>query len=198
MTTTKALDGLRPSRRRGGAPNGSGMNEYPIASGTTPALYNGDIVSQSGGYVVALVTITQKAIGVFTGCRYVENGEPKWSNFWTAALSATDAKAMVVDDPSATFEIQADASVSIGDINGGQNFNIVNEGGSTVTGRSGFGIDASTRTTASAMLRPIAVIDVPGNNIDVAAERAYPRLEVRIVRHYDAYVCAGTSAPPAG
>ena len=198
MTTTKALDGLRPSRRRGGAPNGSGMNEYPIASGTATAMYNGDIVSQAAGYIVALTTITQKAIGVFTGCRYVENGEPKWSNFWTAALSATDAKAMVVDDPSATFEIQADASVSIGDINGGQNFNIVNEGGSTVTGRSGFGIDASTRTTASAMLRPIAVIDVPGNNIDVAAERAYPRLEVRIVRHYDAYVCAGTSAPPAG
>ena len=162
MTTTKALSGLRPSRRRGGAPNGSGMNEYPIASGTTPALYNGDIVSQSGGYVVALVTITQKAIGVFTGCRYVENGEPKWSNFWTAALSATDAKAMAV------------------------------------TGRSGYGLKAATRTTASAMIRPISVIDIPGNNIDVAAERAFPKLEVRLVRHYDAYVCAGTSAPPAG
>ncbi len=198
MTTTKALDGLRPSRRRGGAPNGSGMNEYPIASGTTPALYNGDIVSQSGGYVVALVTITQKAIGVFTGCRYVENGEPKWSNFWTAALSATDAKAMVVDDPQATFEIQADSSVSIGDINGGFNFNVTLGGGSTVTGRSGYGLKASTRTTASAMIRPISVIDIPGNNIDVAAERAFPKLEVRLVRHYDAYVCAGTSAPPAG
>tara|TARA_R110000787_G_scaffold101833_1_gene207499 strand:+ start:7001 stop:7597 length:597 start_codon:yes stop_codon:yes gene_type:complete len=198
MTTTKALDGLRPSRRRGGAPNGSGMNEYPIASGTTPALYNGDIVSQSGGYVVALVTITQKAIGVFTGCRYVENGEPKWSNFWTAALSATDAKAMVVDDPQATFEIQADSSVSIGDINGGFNFNVTLGSGSTVTGRSGYGLKAATRTTASAMIRPISVIDIPGNNIDVAAERAFPKLEVRLVRHYDAYVCAGTSAPPAG
>tara|TARA_R110000803_G_scaffold169323_1_gene232312 strand:+ start:6069 stop:6665 length:597 start_codon:yes stop_codon:yes gene_type:complete len=198
MTTTKALDGLRPSRRRGGAPNGSGMNEYPIASGTTPALYNGDIVSQSGGYVVALVTITQKAIGVFTGCRYVENGEPKWSNFWTAALSATDAKAMVVDDPQATFEIQADSSVSIGDINGGFNFNVTLGSGSTVTGRSGYGLKAATRTTASAMIRPISVIDIPGNNIDVAAERAFPKLEVRLVRHYDAYVCAGVSAPPAG
>ena len=198
MTTTKALSGLRPSRRRGGAPNGSGMNEYPIASGTTPALYNGDIVSQSGGYVVALVTITQKAIGVFTGCRYVENGEPKWSNFWTAALSATDAKAMVVDDPQATFEIQADSSVSIGDINGGFNFNVTLGSGSTVTGRSGYGLKAATRTTASAMIRPISVIDIPGNNIDVAAERAFPKLEVRLVRHYDAYVCAGTSAPPAG
>jgi len=198
MTTTKALDGLRPSRRRGGAPNGSGMNEYPIASGTTPALYNGDIVSQSGGYVVALVTITQKAIGVFTGCRYVENGEPKWSNYWTAALSATDAKAMVVDDPQATFEIQADSSVSIGDINGGFNFNVTLGSGSTVTGRSGYGLKAATRTTESAMLRPISVIDIPGNDIDVAAERAFPKLEVRLVRHYDAYVCAGTSAPPAG
>ena len=48
------------------------------------------------------------------------------------------------------------------------------------------------------MIRPISVIDIPGNNIDVAAERAFPKLEVRLVRHYDAYVCAGTSAPPAG
>ena len=198
MTTTKALSGLRPSRRRGGAPNGSGMNEYPIASGTATAMYNGDIVSQAAGYVVALTTITQKAIGVFTGCRYVENGEPKWSNFWTAGLSATEAKAMVVDDPSATFEIQADASVSIGDINGGFNFNVTIGGGSTVTGRSGFGLVAGSRTTASAMIRPIAVIDVPGNDIDVAAERAFPKLEVRIVRHYDAYVSAGVSEPPAG
>jgi len=198
MSTTKALSGLRPSRRRGGAPNGSGMNEYPIASGTTPAFFNGDIVSQSGGYIVALVTITQKAIGVFTGCRYVENGEPKWSNYWTAGLSATDAQAMVVDDPNATFEIQADASVSIGDMNGGFNFNVTLGSGSTVTGRSGFGLEAGTRTTASAMLRPVAVINEPGNDINVAAERAFPKLEVRIARHYDAFVCAGTSAPPAG
>jgi hypothetical protein len=44
------------------------------------------------------------------------------------------------------------------------------------------------------MLRPIAVVDEPGNDINVAAERAFPKLEVRIVRHVDAYISADASA----
>jgi hypothetical protein len=100
---------------------------------------------------------------------------------------------MVVDNPQATFVVQADASVSIGDINS-QNFQVALGAGSTVTGRSGFSLDASTRTTGSAMLRPIAVVDEPGNDILVSAERAFPKLEVRIVRHVDAYISADASA----
>lgn len=44
------------------------------------------------------------------------------------------------------------------------------------------------------MLRPIAVVDEPGNDISVASERAFPKLEVRIVRHVDAYISADASA----
>ena len=33
MTTTKALSGFRPSRKRGNNMNNQGTNEYPIASG---------------------------------------------------------------------------------------------------------------------------------------------------------------------
>jgi len=192
MSTTKALDGLRPSRIRGAGPNSSGANEYPIASGYAADIFTGDIVVNAAGYVNVLTTTTQKAMGVFMGCSYVANGEPKWSAYWPSGTSVTEAVAYVVDNPSATFIIQADASVSIGDINS-QNFNVTLGSGSTVTGRSGFGIDASTRTTGTAMLRPIAVLDEPGNDINVNTERAYPKLEVRIVKHVDAYISADSS-----
>lgn len=192
MTTTKSLDGLRPSRIRGAGANTEGANEYRIASGYSSNIFSGDIVTNAAGYVNVLATTTDKAMGVFIGCRYVANGEPKWSAYWPSGTSATDAYAMVVDNPQATFVVQADASVSIGDINS-QNFNVTLGAGSTVTGRSGFGIAAATRTTGVGMLRAIAVVDEPGNDIDDASQRAFPKLEVRIVKHVDAYISADAS-----
>ena len=192
MTTTKALNGLTPSRIRGGAPNSKATNEYPIASGLAQNIFTGDIVVNNAGNIEVLLSTTQKAVGVFMGCQYVENGEQKFSKFWPSGTSATDAKAFVVDNPAATFIVQVDASVSAGDINS-QNFNVTLGSGSTFTGKSGFGLEAGTRTTGNAMLRAIAVLDEPGNDITVAAERAFPKLEVRIVKHVDAYISADAS-----
>ena len=192
MTTTKALNGLTPSRIRGGASNSKATNEYPIASGLAQSIFTGDIVVNNAGNIEVLLSTTQKAVGVFMGCQYVENGEQKFSRFWPSGTSATDAKAFVVDNPAATFIVQADDSVSAGDINS-QNFNLTLGAGSTFTGKAGFGLEAGTRTTGNAMLRAIAVLDEPGNDITVAAERAFPKLEVRIVKHVDAYISADAS-----
>ena len=196
MTTTKALNGLSPSRIRGSAANSTGTNEYPIASGYAQNIFTGDIVVNNAGNVEVLTTTTQKAIGVFTGCNYVAGGEPKWSAYWPSGTSVTDAKAMVVDNPQATFIVQADASVSAGDINS-QNFNVTLGAGSTITGKAGFGLEAGPRVSTTAMLRAVAVLDEPGNDIDVAAERAFPKLEVRLVRHVDAYIPSGPLDPIA-
>lgn len=194
MSTTKALNGLTPSRKRGSGANSTGANSYRIESGFGTNIFSGDIVCNADGYVVGLSVSTQKAIGVFTGCQYVANGEQKFSNYWPANTSATDIVAYVVDDPQATFIVQADASLSVGDINS-QNFSCTLGAGSTYTGRSGFGIEAGSRTTGTGgMLRPIAVLDEPGNDIDVDTERAFPKVEVRIVRHVDAYISADASA----
>ena len=167
MTDTKALNGLTPSRKRGGAVNSNATNEYPIASGFSTNIFSGDIVCNAAGNVVVLSVSTQKAIGVFQGCKYTANGEIKYSNYWPSGTSSDDAVAFVVDDPQATFIVQADASVTAGDIMS-QNFSFTLGAGSTVTGRSGFGIEAGSRTTTTGgMLRPIAVLDEPGNDITV-------------------------------
>ena len=100
MTTTKALNGLTPSRIRGGAPNSKATNEYPIASGLAQNIFTGDIVVNNAGNIEVLLSTTQKAVGVFMGCQYVENGEQKFSKYWPSGTSATDAKAFVVDEPA--------------------------------------------------------------------------------------------------
>jgi len=194
MTDTKALNGLTPSRKRGGAVNSNATNEYPIASGFGTNIFSGDIVCNAAGNVVVLSVSTQKAIGVFQGCKYTANGEIKYSNYWPSGTSSDDAVAFVVDDPQATFIVQADASVTAGDIMS-KNFSCTLGAGSTVTGRSGFGIEAASRTdTTGGILRPIAVFNEPGNDISVDTERAFPKVEVRITRHVDAYISADASA----
>ena len=59
--------------------------------------------------------------GVFMGCRYVENGEQKFKS-WPSGTSTTDAFGIVSDDPNQVYEVQADASVTAGDLYGSQNF----------------------------------------------------------------------------
>ena len=192
MSTSKALAGFAPSRVRGGSPNSSGSNSYPIASGYASNIFTGDIVVNASGFINVLTTTTQKAMGVFIGCNYVADGVPTWKPYWPSGTSTTEAYANVVDDERATFIVQADASVSAGDINS-QNFQVTLGAGSTITGKSGFGIAAGTRTTGTGMVRAISVLEVGGNDINVAAERAFPQLEIRIVKHVDAYISADSS-----
>ena len=184
MTTTKALDGLRPLRKTGGGTNSTGFNEYPVSTGYSSNIFSGDLVKIVGGYCQVITSTEDFANGVFVGCRYVANGKPEWSKYWPASTSVTEAFAFVIDDQYATFAIQADASVTIGDMNS-QNFSVTLGAGSAVTGRSGFGLKAAGRGVAKGMFRPIRAVPVPGNNVNVAAENAYLVVETRILQHRD-------------
>lgn len=193
MSTTKALNGFRPSRIRGSGVNSTGFSEYRIASGTTGNIFTGDLVKNVDGNIEVITSADNRTVGVFMGCNYVQDGEPTWSSHWPSGTSVTNARAMVMDDPQATFTVQADASVTVGDINS-KNFDVTLGSGSTYTGRSGFGIKAASRTGASAMVRVISVLQEPGNNIDAATERAFPKLEVRLVQNVDAYVTVSVAS----
>ncbi len=189
MTTTKNLRGFLPARKRGSSGNSTGFDEIPIVSGDARSIFTGDLVKTSLGNVEVVSADADFSDGVFMGCHYVANGEPKYSKYWPANTSATDIKAFVDTDPKSTYFIQADASVSAGDINT-VNFGLTLGSGSTVTGQSGFGVKAATRNTTILPVRAIAVKDEPGNDITVAAERAFPVVEVRIVKHVDAKLSA--------
>jgi hypothetical protein len=200
MTATLALSGFRPSRKRGGNMNNDGQNEYPIASGYAANIFSGDLVRINAGNVEVITTVTEVVQGVFMGCRYVSDadGQQKFSKYWPSGTSATERYAMVADDSRAVFEVQADASVTAGDLYGSQNFAVTLGSGSTFTGMSGHGVQAAGRTSTIAMVRSLDSVDEPGNDVANAEERAYLKMNVRIVQHTDNFHDATVTAPVSG
>ena len=193
MTTTKALNGLTPSRRYAGGANTTQTRNYRIASGTASNIFTGDLVHIRLGNIDVVSANTgdgDAPIGVFMGCYYEEDGEPKWRDFWPTGTSASNAYAIVCDDPQATFEIQADASCTVGDIME-LNFPVTRGAGSTFTGRSGFGLKVAGTSGVAGMVRIIDFVDTPGNNIDNTSERAFPICEVQLIHHQLTQVSSG-------
>ena len=193
MTTTKALNGLTPSRRYAGGANTTQTRNYRIASGTASNIFTGDLVHLRLGNIDVVSANTgdvDAPIGVFMGCYYEEDGEPKWRDFWPTGTSASNAYAIVCDDPQATFEIQADASCTVGDIME-LNFPVTRGAGSTFTGRSGFGLKVAGTSGVAGMVRIIDFVDTPGNDIDNTSERAFPICEVQLIHHQLTQVSSG-------
>lgn len=186
MSDTASPNGLVPSRRWGSASNSTGTNMYNIADGYATAMFTGTLVEVSAGNLAILAAgdnSAAKPIGVFQGCQYTAlNGTPTWSSYWPAAtsvLSGTQAIGYVCDDPFATFVVQADASVTAGDIMT-YNFEANIGTGSTITGQSNGSLDASSRIAGTtALFRPIAYDARPGNS----ASSAYPYVEVELIHH---------------
>ena len=193
MTATYSPNGLTPTRIRGGAPNANSTNEYPIKSGDANTIYTGQPVRVTAGNITAIISAGQATVGVFQGCRYVEDGEQKFKSYWPGGTSATTAVGLVTDNPAQTYIIQADASVTAGVV--GQTLALVSVGaGSTFTGKSGAGADASTVGTGVQDLKVIGVVDEPGN----AVGDAFTKIEVMLNLHEDnfrqVYVTAPTTA----
>ena len=181
MSDTKSLNGFTPARKWGSGSNSTGTNQYDIKSSCTPSIFTGDLVHVADGYVSLLPAFdgSKDTMGVFMGCEYVADGEPKWSGYWPSGTSATNARAYVVDDPFATFYVQADGAVSQGEIMQ-WNFEVTNTGGNTFTKRSDMGIQAAGATQGvTATCRPLGLKKEPGNSIS----SAYPILEVELIHH---------------
>ena len=179
MSSTKALSGFHPSRKRGSAPNSSGMTRYRIAQNNASAMFSGDLVKLASGYINPIATTTDYAVGVLMGVRYVDktSKQPVWSSYINASVSSDDSftYALIDDDPNSTYVIQADAALTIGDLN--LNFDETLSEGSTVTGRSGFGNKAASRVATTAMLRPISLYEQPGNDWAVTATKVECRIQ---------------------
>ena len=186
MSASKALFGMVPLRKVGSNYNSTAQSQYDIANATASNIFHGDLVTIADGFITPIATTTDYAVGVFVGCEYTDpvSKQPTFSHYFPANTSSAigNPVGFVVDDPYASFMIQADASVTAGDINS-QNFEVTLGSGSTVTGNSGFGIKAASRATATKAVRPIALIDEPGNAL-TGTDGAFPKLEVKIIQHW--------------
>lgn len=158
---------------------------YPTRNGSTcPNLHRGAPVRLVGGHVTSVGASPVGAwLGVANGFAYVDpvNG-PRFVSYLPAATSSSGTidgdnrpQVYVIDNPDATFWIQANASVSAGDL--GLNFEVTTLGESDLYGQSRYALHATTRTSAaSAPVKVVGLARIPGN----AWDNPYPIVEVKI------------------
>jgi hypothetical protein len=94
---------------------------YEIEDNQSGAIFQGDLVTLSGGFVVKYdSTLHTVALGVLNGVQYVDptSGKPTFKNFYPGSVNITSGviAANVVDDPNQLFLIQADEDVVQADI----------------------------------------------------------------------------------
>ena len=182
MSNYDAPFGLRPSRT---SISSQQQNRYRIASGYATAIFQGDLVAMVTGGGIERVAAGGSGLilGVFNGCNYTDptTGKPTWSNYYPGSVAASDIIADVIDDPNATFEVQADAAFPVADLAG--NFDIVDNSpvGDTTSGGSRMELDVTTgATTATLPLKAIDISQDPENS-DVSS--ANTNVIVKINNH---------------
>jgi hypothetical protein len=149
---------IRPARMR-------------IASGYGTAIYSGDVVTLSSGYVQQ-AGATDTPIGVFYGVFYTaSDGTPTYSKSWaasTATQGSADAEALVYSDPGIVYEAQFTAGTPAVSFIGNK-YTLSTTAGSSTNGRSKEGV---TATTSSGVALCVGFNLAPSNAIGAYA-RAY-------------------------
>ena len=142
---------------------------YVIADNQAGAIFQGDLVTLVGGFLVKYVSGTHAtAVGVFNGCNYIDptTGKPTWKQYYPGSVNITSGQilAEVIDDPNQLFLVQADEDIVQADI--GQNAAVTATAGSTITGLSAMELDSSTiLTTNTLVLKIVGLYNAPNNSL---------------------------------
>ena len=154
-----------------------GVVQLPIANSYGTSMFVGDAVKlATDGTIQKVTTSTDKVVGVFVGLNM--EGQPNFNakKYFVAGTSARGTAVLtglVVTDPNAVFEIQADGSVSAGDL--GANFMIVPGTGNAALGISTSKVESSTRSDATGQVKCLGLSPRQDN----AWTDAYPVLMVK-------------------
>lgn len=157
--------GLVPINLIGGQVFAGSTRLIPIASGSTTAIFNGDVVelNSSGTLDKEAGTSTATPVGVFLGCTYTDPTFGKtFRQFYPGGLAIADIMAYVIDDPNALFKVAVTAAgtSTIGNVSRavvGENSALIQTAGNTATGNSGVSISSTTATTSTL---PVRIIDI--------------------------------------
>lgn len=173
MANTDAAFGLRPVRS-GRSPSMGSVTRYHVPASDATALFVGDPVILAGSAdsdgVPTVTRATAAAAGRITGVVVGVVPSPSLETQYRPASTA--AYVLVCDDPNQVYEIQEDAdggALAAADV--GLNADLIAGSGSTVTGRSGFELDSSTKaTTATLQLRILGFAQRADNEIGANAK----------------------------
>jgi hypothetical protein len=154
--------------------HGNETNVYPLPNGAAcPDLAKGSPVAMNGGVLTSVGGGTAPVLGVCTGFFWVDptTKQPQERSWIPADVSSagtynglSQPGAYVVDNPDAVYMVQADGSVSAGDV--GLNFRVTASSGDvdTVYGVSRYTLQASTRTSAvTGAVKLLGLAAIPDN-----------------------------------
>ena len=169
--------GFKPVNLIGGQVFSGSTREYPIQYNYGTAIFYGDFVQLSSGYINILAnTISSNvAVGVFLGCYYTNptTRQRLYSQYYPGNITAGDITAIICDDPDTVFRVAVTTSASSSTIGSassiivGQNLAGNTVTGNTTSGNSNGAIVGSTPATSTGNFRVLEL--VPDTQISSAA-----------------------------
>jgi len=153
-----AYFGFRQSGGTGSAPT---YEQVPVkVAYNAGSIFYGDPVEPlATGYIQRAdgTTGTEGIAGIFVGCKYLSTSQKRtvWSNYWPGSDTSGDVEAYIINDPNATFIVNAPGIVAA-DVNANINYTIGT--GDTATGISG-AYASGAAATATLPFRIVALAD---------------------------------------
>lgn len=154
--TVSAPYGYKPVNLIGGQVFAGSTRNLPIQYNYGTALYYGDLVTLSAGYVVIAtypVSTTNTTVGVFLGCYYTNptTKQRQYSQYYPANVTAGDITAIVGDDPDQVMRVAVTTGASATTIGSASSILVgVNMAGNTLTGSATTGNSSGAVVAASA------------------------------------------------
>jgi hypothetical protein len=171
MANTNKAFGFRPVGKVGSNYDNEGLTQYKISNAYGTAIFQGDSVKLSGGYL-ALGTTGAAVVGVFQGCFYIDptTGKPTWKNYYPGSIAQDGIVALVNDDPNAEFLVQCSGIAAVTCV--GRNVDLDTAvAGSTTTGQSGQQVGVPATGNATYPWKVVGVSTVSGED-DVLSAHA--------------------------
>jgi hypothetical protein len=184
--------GLQPINLIGGQVFAGATRYRRIASGYATAIFYGDLVklTTDGTVVLANETSTGPSTGfagVFLGCTYTDptSNQVRFQQYYPGSITpatGTFINAVIADDPDTLFKVVVVSSgVTVTGIQYsaiGENADLVQQAGSTITGNSLVAVNA---TTGTARTKPIRIVDViPDTAYESGGNVIFPEVIVKI------------------
>jgi hypothetical protein len=192
--TVSAPYGLKPINLIGGQVFAGSTRYIPIASGYATSLFYGDLLqlgttTNLGAVIQTAITFntvastTNQAIGVFLGCTYTSpaTGQKLFAQYWPAGTVASDAEAIVADDPDTLFKAVVVANngtasstslLNLGMPWVGSNLFLVRNAGNTSTGNSAFALCAGSSDVRTATTAPFRIVEIVSDTANVVSQNA--------------------------
>ena len=170
--------GVKPVNLIGGQVFAGSTRNLPIQYNYGTALYYGDLVTLSAGYVVIAtypVSTTNTTVGVFLGCYYTNptTKQRQYAQYYPGNVTAGDITAIIGDDPDQVMKVAVTTTAggttigSASSILVGANMAGGTQTGSASTGNSGMSVVGASANASGGGFRVLNL--VPDTQISLSS-----------------------------